>query len=67
VTLLECLAAIVTEVKPIIYLGKAILPLVILLPADWGVGSRVPLKELLIHEVLMAGRTLLRSTSNGLY
>jgi hypothetical protein len=67
VTLLECFAAIVAEVQLIKYLGKAILPLVILLLADWVIGSQVPLKELLIHEVLVTGRTLLRTAFNGLY
>jgi hypothetical protein len=67
VTLLKCFAAKVAEVQPIIYLGEAILPLVILLLADWVIGSQVPLKELLIHKVLMTGRTLLRTAFNGLY
>ncbi len=37
--LLECFAAVVAEVQPVIYLGEAILPLVVLLLADWGIGS----------------------------
>ena len=64
-TLLKCFAAVVTEVQPFIYLGEAILPLVILLLADWGIGSKVPLEQLLMRKVLMTIRTLLLAAVDG--
>jgi len=64
VTLLICIAAVVTEVKPIVYHGKFVLPLVVLQLAAWGVSTKMPTEQFLLHEVFVARMALVTAAYN---
>ena len=63
-TRLISIAAVVTEVKPILYHGKFILPLVALQQAAWGVGTKMPPEQFLLHEVFVARMALVTAAYN---